>query len=57
MNAKRGDRFIDPLTNELYDVTELVMNGNYVILRKTNESQEILLSQEQLKKWKTGEGI
>jgi lipocalin len=56
MNAKRGDRFIDPFTKKSYDVTELVMDGSYAILKEVDGNHEILLSQEELKKWRIEEG-
>ncbi len=51
VNFKQDDKFIDPYTGKVYVVTVVVFDGNYVILREAGGDGEILMSQEELKKW------
>jgi len=53
--AKRGDRFIYPNTKKIYIATELVFNGNYMILTEEDGNNLILMSQEDLKTWEPEE--
>jgi len=55
MIAKQGDKFIDPFTKKVYVVTEVLFDGNYAILNDVDGNNQILMSQEDLKKWKNDE--
>ena len=49
--AKEGDRFIKPDSKNIYTVTKVVINGDWVILKEEGGDHQILTSQESLKTW------
>ncbi len=55
MIINQGDRFVDPSTKKRYVVTELVFDGDYVILKEIDGDSDILMSQENLKAWNEDE--
>jgi hypothetical protein len=49
----QGERFIGPSTEKIYVVTALVFDGSYVILREANGDHQILMTQKDLRAWKS----
>jgi hypothetical protein len=49
--AKKGDKFIKPESKEIYVVSKVVLNGDWVVLKEEHGNHQILTSQESLKTW------
>lgn len=57
--AKKGDRFIRPLSNKIYVIKKVIPKGDWPVLKEENGDHQILASQESLrtrKKWKKDRG-
>lgn len=48
---KKGDRFIKPVSKEVYVVTKVVINDDWVILKEEDGERQILTSKESLETW------
>lgn len=49
--AEKGDRFIKPDSKNIYVVSRVVLDGDWVVLREEQGNHQILTSQESLKTW------
>lgn len=49
--AEKGDRFIKPDSKNIYVVSEVVLDGDWVVLREEQGNHQILTSQESLRTW------